>query len=221
MHGLARVVGRGLRRPAAAPPRSFCTDADFQTFDRRWPRFTDSTFLADHSTAQVQKKRKIKQTTGLVGLQVQPRWRQILIHTYRKTLRVVEQMPADYFYRQATQGFTLKFLTEVLNTHDFEVAERAIGLGQVEELIVIASNELELAEHLLDAQYWEEDPEALDRDEMEHLEAKGGRLRFPFAKRSLREQLFVHKMKQAVDRGDVPWCVGPWNCAKPEKSEVY
>jgi hypothetical protein len=46
------------------------------------------------------------QTTGLVGLAVNPQARTALVDVYQKTLTVLGEMPASAEYRQATEKLT-------------------------------------------------------------------------------------------------------------------
>ncbi|KAK7251061.1 hypothetical protein RIF29_33936 [Crotalaria pallida] len=49
---------------------------------------------------------KVKQTTGIVGLDVVPNAREVLIGLYSKTLNEVKAVPEDEGYRKVVESFT-------------------------------------------------------------------------------------------------------------------
>ncbi|ESQ43017.1 hypothetical protein EUTSA_v10015894mg [Eutrema salsugineum] len=69
---------------------------------------------------------KVKQTTGIVGLDVVPNVR------------------ADEGYRKAVESFTRHRLNVCKEEEDWEAIEKRLGCGQVEELIEEAQDELTL-----------------------------------------------------------------------------
>jgi hypothetical protein len=59
----------------------------------------------------------VKVSTGIVGLDVQPRAREVLMYLYGRTLEDVKVMPAEVFYRQSVEKFT-RFRLDVVQKHD-------------------------------------------------------------------------------------------------------
>ncbi|RWR81483.1 ETC complex I subunit [Cinnamomum micranthum f. kanehirae] len=55
---------------------------------------------------------KVKETTGIVGLDVVPNAREVLISLYTKTLNEIKAVPEDEGYRKAVESFTKHRLQE-------------------------------------------------------------------------------------------------------------
>ncbi|KAK8710539.1 hypothetical protein V6N13_145858 [Hibiscus sabdariffa] len=87
---------------------------------------------------------KVKATTGIVGLDVVPNAREVLIGLYTKTLKEIQAVPEDEDYRKAVESFTRHRLTVCREEEDWEMIEKRLGCGQVEELIEEARDELTL-----------------------------------------------------------------------------
>ncbi|KAH8482966.1 hypothetical protein H0E87_027639 [Populus deltoides] len=87
---------------------------------------------------------RVKQTTGIVGLDVVPNARAVLINLYTKTLKEIKAVPEDEGYRKAVETFTKHRLTVCEEEEEWEKIEERIGCGQVEELIEEAQDELKL-----------------------------------------------------------------------------
>lgn len=87
---------------------------------------------------------KVKQTTGIVGLDVVPNARAVLIDLYSKTLKEIQVVPEDEGYRKAVESFTRHRLEVCQEEEDWEAIEKKLGCGQVEELIEEAQDELTL-----------------------------------------------------------------------------
>ena len=87
---------------------------------------------------------KVKQTTGIVGLDVVPNARAVLIDLYTKTLKEIRAVPEDEGYRKAVESFTRHRLKVCQEEEDWERIEQRLGCGQVEELIEEAKDELTL-----------------------------------------------------------------------------
>lgn len=92
---------------------------------------------------------KVKQTTGIVGLDVVPNAREVLINLYTKTLKEIQVVPEDEGYRKAVESFTKHRLKVCQEEEDWEVIEKKLGCGQVEELIEEAQDELKLIEKMI------------------------------------------------------------------------
>lgn len=87
---------------------------------------------------------RVKETTGIVGLDVVPNAREVLISLYTKTLKEIKRVPEDEGYRKAVESFTSHRLKVCQEEEDWEQIEKRLGCGQVEELIEEAQDELKL-----------------------------------------------------------------------------
>ena len=94
---------------------------------------------------------KVKQTTGIVGLDVVPNARAVLIDLYSKTLKEIQAVPEDEGYRKAVESFTRHRLNVCKEEEDWEAIEKRLGCGQVEELIEEAQDELTLIAKMIGA----------------------------------------------------------------------
>ncbi|KAL9271953.1 putative NADH dehydrogenase [ubiquinone] 1 alpha subcomplex subunit 5, mitochondrial [Drosera capensis] len=97
---------------------------------------------------------RVKESTGIVGLDVVPNAREALISLYKQTLTKIRSVPEDEGYRKAVESFTRHRLSVCEETEDWEDIERKIGCGQVEELIEEAKDELKLMGHLKEWDAW-------------------------------------------------------------------
>ncbi|KAG1338812.1 putative NADH dehydrogenase [ubiquinone] 1 alpha subcomplex subunit 5 [Cocos nucifera] len=87
---------------------------------------------------------KVKETTGIVGLEVVPNAREVLISLYGRTLKEIQAVPENEGYRKAVESFTRHRLQVCLEEEGWEMIEKRIGCGQVEELVEEAQDELKL-----------------------------------------------------------------------------
>ena len=87
---------------------------------------------------------KVKETTGIVGLEVVPNAKEVLVSLYTKTLEEIKAVPEDEGYRKAVESFTSQRLQICKEEDDWETIEKRVGCGQVEELIEEAEDELAL-----------------------------------------------------------------------------
>ncbi|CAH9114852.1 unnamed protein product [Cuscuta epithymum] len=97
---------------------------------------------------------KVKETTGIVGLEVVPNAREVLINLYRKTLDEIKAVPEDEGYRKAVESFTRHRLSVCLEEEDWESIERRLACGQVEELVEEARDELKLIGYMNEWKPW-------------------------------------------------------------------
>ncbi|XP_073843651.1 LOW QUALITY PROTEIN: NADH dehydrogenase (ubiquinone) subunit ND-13B [Musca autumnalis] len=97
----------------------------------------------------------LKASTGLTGLAVATNPHHTLSALYGKILRAVAKMPQDAAYRKYTEQIVQQRSKAVEAHKDISSLEKAIGCGQVEELIVQAENELVLARKILGWKPWE------------------------------------------------------------------
>ena len=95
-----------------------------------------------------------KSSTGIPGIPVVPRAREILIRIYERYMDMLAQFESDAPYRTHMEKLTQERLAVLLSTSDvFEIEER-IGCGQIEELIEHAEAEMRLAPFMLEHQPW-------------------------------------------------------------------
>ncbi|KAK1268976.1 hypothetical protein QJS04_geneDACA006961 [Acorus gramineus] len=98
---------------------------------------------------------RVKETTGIVGLDVVPNAREVLISLYDKTLHEIKAVPEGENYRKAVETFTRNRLNVCLAENDSDQIERRIGCGQVEELIEEAQDELHLISKMIEWDPWD------------------------------------------------------------------
>ncbi|KAK6925881.1 NADH dehydrogenase [ubiquinone] 1 alpha subcomplex subunit 5 [Dillenia turbinata] len=97
---------------------------------------------------------RVKETTGIVGLEVVPNAREVLISLYNKTLKEIKAVPEDEGYRKAVESFTRHRLQVCQEEEDWGQIEKRIGCGQVEELIEEAQDELKLISKMIEWEPW-------------------------------------------------------------------
>ncbi|XP_038988827.1 probable NADH dehydrogenase [ubiquinone] 1 alpha subcomplex subunit 5, mitochondrial [Phoenix dactylifera] len=97
---------------------------------------------------------KVKETTGIVGLEVVPNAREVLISLYKRTLKEIQAVPENEGYRKAVESFTRHRLQVCQDEEDWEMIEKRIGCGQVEELIEEAQDELKLIDKMIEWDPW-------------------------------------------------------------------
>ncbi|KAF8380167.1 hypothetical protein HHK36_027650 [Tetracentron sinense] len=97
---------------------------------------------------------KVKETTGIVGLDVVPNAREVLISLYSKTLKEIQAVPEDEGYRKAVENFTRHRLKVCQEEEDCEKIEKRLGCGQVEEIIEEAQDELKLIAKMIEWDPW-------------------------------------------------------------------
>ena len=91
---------------------------------------------------------KVKVSTGLVGLPVDPQARDKLITIYKQTLEDVGKLKLEI--RQDIIAITKYRLSVVEKTTDPEQIEKEIRCGQIEELVEQAKDELGLVNWLIE-----------------------------------------------------------------------
>ncbi|KAI3929934.1 hypothetical protein MKW98_004088 [Papaver atlanticum] len=97
---------------------------------------------------------RVKETTGIVGLDVVPNAREVLISLYKKTLNEIKAVPEDEGYRKAVESFTTNRLRVCEEEEDWEQIEKKLACGQVEELIEEAQDELTLISKMIEWDPW-------------------------------------------------------------------
>lgn len=94
--------------------------------------------------------------TGLTGILQHPNPRPALISLYKATLtELSEKFPADSIYRQSVENLTKSRLAIVENNEVVEKIENEIGCGLIEEVVIQANEELELAKKMAEWKVWE------------------------------------------------------------------
>jgi NADH dehydrogenase (ubiquinone) 1 alpha subcomplex subunit 5 len=97
----------------------------------------------------------LKQTTGIVGLEVIPNGRQVLGDLVRKVLFDVKaSIPADAGYRKVVEQTYEHRLSIIEQNEDPAAIEAAIGSGQLEELVAQAKDELGLIPKMAEWKPW-------------------------------------------------------------------
>ncbi|KAM6152600.1 NADH dehydrogenase [ubiquinone] 1 alpha subcomplex subunit 5 [Erethizon dorsatum] len=97
----------------------------------------------------------LKKTTGLVGLAVCETPHERLRILYAKILGVLDQIPKNAAYRKYTEQITNERLATVKAEPDVKKLEDRLQLGQIEEVILQAENELSLARKMMQWKPWE------------------------------------------------------------------
>merc|ERR1711941_204501 len=93
--------------------------------------------------------------TGLTGMKVAKNPTHTLGVLYSKNLRALAKMPLDYPYRKNTESLINERVSILKQSNTIEEAEKKIGMGQIEEVIIQAENELMLARNILEWKSWE------------------------------------------------------------------
>ncbi|KAI8047953.1 ETC complex I subunit conserved region-domain-containing protein [Gilbertella persicaria] len=96
-----------------------------------------------------------KISTGLAGIPVHANPRPHLIQTYNNTLEALSRLPTTAVYRQATEAFTQQRLSIVESTEDIQEIESKINVGQIEEVIMQAEDELKMVAKMEEWKAWE------------------------------------------------------------------
>lgn len=95
--------------------------------------------------------------TGIAGLFQHPNPRPALIQLYNHTLEVLEHsFPPHSIYKQSVKALTNSRLKIVQEEEITENIENKIGAGLIEELLIQANEELNLANELSALKVWEE-----------------------------------------------------------------
>jgi len=96
-----------------------------------------------------------KTSTGLVGLAVDPNGKETLLKLSEEVLESVTRIPADAQYRINVEGFFKHIHTTCGTTDDIQQIETTLDLGQIEEVIVNAQDELGLIDYYFENKGWE------------------------------------------------------------------
>lgn len=94
--------------------------------------------------------------TGIAGLYQHPNPRPALISLYNHTLKVLNnKFPKESVYRLSVEALTKNRLNIVQQEEIIENIENKIGGGLIEEIIVQAHDELNLANEMAHLKCWE------------------------------------------------------------------
>ncbi|MFH4982971.1 hypothetical protein AB6A40_009680 [Gnathostoma spinigerum] len=96
-----------------------------------------------------------KQTTGLTGLFVNEHPHRSLSVVYGRILRALQQIPANAAYRKYTEQVIKRRLALVEEEPNIQALEEKIGMGQLEEVVAQAENELRTVRAIIDSKAWE------------------------------------------------------------------
>lgn len=95
--------------------------------------------------------------TGLTGIYEHPHPRPALITIYKATLtNLREKFPASSVYRQSAEKLTQERLGIVESTESHREIEDKIGCGLIEEVVLQANDEHELANKLAEWKCWDD-----------------------------------------------------------------
>jgi hypothetical protein len=103
-------------------------------------------------------KRKVKETTGIAGLDVVPNAREVLIGLYNKYLVALEGVEPTSPFRKLAENMTKERLRIVEENEDIEKIEQLIDYGQVEELIQDAMDDIAEVPWWIEHKPWEDSP---------------------------------------------------------------
>lgn len=95
--------------------------------------------------------------TGLTGLYQHPNPRPALVALYNHTLTVLDKkFPKESVYKQSVEAMTKNRLKIVQDEEITEIIENKIGGGLIEEIVIQAHEELNLANEMAELKVWEE-----------------------------------------------------------------
>jgi len=117
---------------------------------------------------------KLKQTTGIVGFPVQPRWREMIMKLCDDGCALLDQhnIPKGVFFRTQTENNLKYFYQVAKQTDDYQVVEDTLNRGQVEEIIVQLEDQIDLIPKMAEWKAWEVDAEDVmyEKDQADTLE---------------------------------------------------
>lgn len=118
-------------------------------------RLSSAVVKAVHNVPASRSFATYKTSTGLVGLAVDPNGRETLLALSKQLMEAVKPIPADSMYRiNVEKWFT--YIPKVVNkTKNIKQIEDEIAIGQIEEIIAMAKDELELVDYYIENKGWE------------------------------------------------------------------
>lgn len=143
-----------IQQPSSLVPAHQQRDATTTTASDDGEMFLRRILTGGGGLAALRAARAVKETTGIVGLEVVPNAREVLVGLYERTLKEIKAVPEDEGYRKAVESFTGHRLQICQEEEDWKRIEDRIGCGQVEELIEEAEDELKLIAKMIEWDPW-------------------------------------------------------------------
>ncbi|XP_071816437.1 NADH dehydrogenase [ubiquinone] 1 alpha subcomplex subunit 5-like [Apostichopus japonicus] len=97
----------------------------------------------------------LKRTTGLVGLAVEAKPLERLKLVYEKVLGALQEIPKESGYREYTEQMVKDRMIMIEKDADVSKIENKLNVGQIEEVIRQADDELSLARKIVGWKVWE------------------------------------------------------------------
>lgn len=142
--------------------RGACRPALASRFRIVAPRTVPVRFFSDASSTQskpiIPGIGKGKTSTGIVGLKVEPDWYNVMLNRFQALLDKMEasDMPETAQYRiDVTKWCNFVIRAVKSNPEDPEAVEETVQMGQVEELIEMAEDEMIALDTYLRTRMWE------------------------------------------------------------------
>uniref|UniRef100_A0A914X6Z2 NADH dehydrogenase [ubiquinone] 1 alpha subcomplex subunit 5 n=1 Tax=Plectus sambesii TaxID=2011161 RepID=A0A914X6Z2_9BILA len=115
----------------------------------------DNPYIKRHKKKMQVSPDFYKQTTGLTGLKVSEHPHRALTVVYGRILRSLQKIPDTAAYRKYTEQIVKLRLQHVESEPDVRKLEEKIGMGQIEEVIEQAENELQCVRAMAEHKPWE------------------------------------------------------------------
>lgn len=96
-----------------------------------------------------------KTSTGLVGLEVDPEGKTTLLNLSGDVLESVQKIPEHSEYRKNVEKWFNYISTECSKTDDIKAIEDSMEIGQIEEVIEMAKDELKLIDFYYENKMWD------------------------------------------------------------------
>ena len=96
-----------------------------------------------------------KTSTGLVGLEVDPEGKTTLLNLSGDVLESVKKIPEHSEYRKNVEKWFNYISTECSKTDDIKAIEDSMEIGQIEEVIEMAKDELKLVDFYYENKMWD------------------------------------------------------------------
>nr|CAX75593.1 NADH dehydrogenase (ubiquinone) 1 alpha subcomplex 5 [Schistosoma japonicum] len=113
----------------------------------------------------IKAMQSLKKSTLLTGLPVSKNPHIILTSLYNRILEVLAVMPEESSYRRHTNEIIQSRLNAVQKISDVPTLESTIDCGQIEEVILQARREYDLARNMLKWKPWEQLVEEAPHDQ--------------------------------------------------------
>ncbi len=96
-----------------------------------------------------------KTSTGLVGLEVDPEGKTTLLNLSGDVLESVKKIPEHSEYRKNVEKWFKYISAECSKTDDIKAIEHSMEIGQIEEVIEMAKDELKLVDFYYENKMWD------------------------------------------------------------------